>query len=162
MRDKRWLMLLIAAVVVVVDRLSKNWVAANIPLGRTRTIIPHTFWISHVMNTGAAFSLGDGHNVRWLLVGFSVVAVIVVIAMIWKLGRTVNPTAVALALILGGAIGNMYDRIKLQYVIDFLYVNIYRYHWPDFNVADSAIVVGACVLLFEMLRPQRQGLGNRD
>jgi signal peptidase II len=63
--------------------------------------------------------------------------------------------SVAFALILGGAVGNLYDRIHLKYVIDFLEVHIVHYHWPDFNVADSAIVVGACLLFLEMLRPQR-------
>jgi signal peptidase II len=70
------------------------------------------------------------------------------------MGRSVTMTSVALALILGGAIGNLYDRIRLQYVVDFLEVHIFSYHWPDFNVADSAIVVGACLLLLEMIRPQ--------
>src|ERR1700761_6816837 len=155
MRDKRWLLLVISAFVIALDRWSKNWIVANIPLGHTRIIVPHTFWLSHVMNTGAAFSMFDGHNVRWMLVAFSIVAAIVVLVMILRLGRTLSGTTIALALILGGAIGNMYDRIKLQYVIDFLYVRIYHYHWPDFNVADSAIVVGACLLLLEMLKPQK-------
>jgi signal peptidase II len=155
MRDKRWVLLVISVVVIALDRWSKNWIVQNIPLGHTRIIWPHTFWLSHVMNTGAAFSMFDGHNVRWLLVGFSILASLVVLGMILRLGRTLSVTSVALALILGGAIGNMYDRIKLQYVIDFLYVNIYHYHWPDFNVADSAIVVGACLLLLEMLKPQK-------
>jgi signal peptidase II len=74
---------------------------------------------------------------------------------LWRLGRTISATTIALALILGGAIGNMYDRIRFGYVVDFLEVHIVHYHWPDFNVADSCIVVGACLLLLEMLRPQR-------
>jgi signal peptidase II len=90
-----------------------------------------------------------------LLVGFSIAAVVVVMVLIWKMGRAVSLTSVALALILGGAIGNLYDRIRYQHVVDFLEVHIVHYHWPDFNVADSAIVVGACLLLLEMLRPQR-------
>jgi signal peptidase II len=93
--------------------------------------------------------------VRDVLIGFSAVAVIVILILLWRMGRTVSVTAVALALILGGAIGNMYDRIRFGYVVDFLEVHIVHYHWPDFNVADSCIVVGACLLLLEMLRPQR-------
>jgi signal peptidase II len=93
--------------------------------------------------------------VRNLLIGFSVVAVVVVLALIWKMGRSITLTSVALALILGGAVGNLYDRVRFSYVVDFLEVHIVHYHWPDFNVADSAIVVGACLLLLEMLRPQR-------
>ena len=75
--------------------------------------------------------------------------------VLWRVGRTVSVTSIALALILGGAVGNLYDRIKFAYVVDFLEVHIGSYHWPDFNVADSAIVVGACLLLLEMLRPQK-------
>ena len=93
--------------------------------------------------------------VRNLLIGFSVIAVVVVLVLIWKMGRSLSLTSVALALILGGAVGNFYDRIRFAYVVDFLEVHIVHYHWPDFNVADSAIVVGACLLLLEMLRPQR-------
>jgi signal peptidase II len=89
-------------------------------------------------------------------VAFSVVAVMVVLALIWKMGRQVNATTIALALILGGAIGNMYDRIRYAYVVDFIEIHIVHYHWPDFNAADSAIVIGACLLFLEVLRPQRQ------
>jgi signal peptidase II len=60
----------------------------------------------------------------------------------------------SLALILGGALGNLYDRLRFSHVVDFLEVHIIHYHWPDFNVADSAICIGACLLLIEMLRPQ--------
>ncbi|MDR3745391.1 MAG: signal peptidase II, partial [Acidobacteriaceae bacterium] len=77
-----------------------------------------------------------------------------VLAMLWRTGRTLNLTSVSLALILGGAIGNMYDRIRFHHVVDFLAVKIYHYNWPDFNVADSAIVVGACLLLLEIFLPQ--------
>ena len=158
-RDARWVMLVIAAVVIVLDRLTKLRVEAKIPLGRHVAVIPHYFWISHVLNTGAAFSMFDStkhpYLLRNLLVGFSICAVVVVLAVLWRVGRSVSITSVALSLILGGAIGNLYDRIVYHYVIDFLEVHIHGYHWPDFNVADSAIVVGACLLLLEMLRPQR-------
>ena len=158
-RDARWVMLVIAAVVIVLDRLTKLRVEAKIPLGRHVAVIPHYFWISHVLNTGAAFSMFDSAKspllVRNLLIGFSVAAVIVVLVVLWRVGRSVSITSVALALILGGTLGNLYDRIVYHYVIDFLEVHIHGYHWPDFNVADSAIVVGACLLLLEMLRPQR-------
>jgi len=157
--DKRWLMVLIAAVVVVLDRLSKLWVEAHIKLGSAIKVIPNVFRITHVLNTGAAFSMFEGANspalVRNMLVGFSVLAVLVVLGLLWKMGRTVTMTSVALSLILGGAIGNLYDRIRFAYVVDFLEVHIYHYHWPDFNVADSAIVVGACLLLLEMMFPRK-------
>jgi signal peptidase II len=158
-RDWRWLMIVIAALVIGLDRWSKLWVVAHVMTGRAIVVWPHVFRITHVLNTGAAFSMFEGAQsqalVRDCLVGFSVLAVLVVLGLIWKLGRAFSATSFALALILGGAIGNLYDRVQYKYVVDFLEVHIGSYHWPDFNVADSAIVVGACLLLFEMLKPQR-------
>ena len=158
-KDKRWLMLSIAVAVIALDRWSKMWIVAHIATGHAIVVIPKVFRLTHVLNTGAAFSMFEGANspllVRNLLIGFSVAAVMVVLALLWRMGRTVTLTSVALALILGGAIGNLYDRWVFKFVVDFLEVHIWRYHWPDFNVADSAIVVGACLLLLEMLRPQQ-------
>ena len=154
-RDYRLLMLVIALAVIALDRWSKLAVEAHVRLGQHIPVIDKVFWISHVLNTGAAFSMFGGMNVRSILVGFSIIASIVVIVVLWRVGRTVSVTSIALALILGGAVGNLYDRIKFAYVVDFLEVHIGSYHWPDFNVADSAIVVGACLLLLEMLRPQK-------
>jgi signal peptidase II len=115
-----------------------------------------------VLNTGAAFSMFEGAKhpvfVRQALIWFTIAVVLGVIVFLWKTGRTISLLSVSLALILGGAIGNLYDRIHLKYVVDFLEVTIVHYHWPDFNVADSAIVVGACLLLIETLRPQKNNL----
>jgi signal peptidase II len=116
------------------------------------------FRLTHVLNTGAAFSLFEGSTspatVRNLLIAFSVFAVIVVLGLLWKFGSTFSLVSFSLALILGGALGNLYDRVRYQHVVDFLEVHIVHYHWPDFNVADSAICIGAVLLLIEMLRPQ--------
>jgi signal peptidase II len=155
----RWLMLVIAAMIVFLDRVTKLWIIAHIQPGHAIVMIPKVFRLTHVLNTGAAFSMFEGSSsptlVRNVLIGFSIAAVVVVLVLIWKMGRSMTLTSVALALILGGAIGNLYDRIRYAHVVDFLEVHIAHYHWPDFNVADSAIVVGACLLLLEMLRPQR-------
>ncbi len=159
-RDMRWLMAVIAVAVIVLDRVSKIWIVSHIQSGNAIVVIPKVFRLTHVLNSGAAFSMFETSPspvlVRNLLIAFSVVAVLVVLALLWKMGRTVSVTSVALALILGGAIGNLYDRWRLHYVVDFLEVHIVHYHWPDFNVADSAIVVGACLLLLELLRPQKK------
>lgn len=158
-RDMRWILLSIAAFVVALDRVTKLWISSHIPTGEAIVLIPKVFRLTHVLNTGAAFSMFEGSTspnmVRNLLIAFSVVAVVTVLVLIWKMGRTLSLTTVALALILGGAVGNLYDRVRYAHVVDFLEVHIVHYHWPDFNVADSAIVVGACLLLLEMLRPQR-------
>jgi signal peptidase II len=140
----------------LLDRLSKIWIDQHVPRGGFITVIPGVFRLSHVFNTGAAFSLFaeslSPALVRNALIAFSIVAILVVLAMIWRVGLGFSATGIALALILGGAIGNLYDRIRFSYVVDFLEVKIVHYHWPDFNLADSAIVCGACLLLLEIFR----------
>ena len=102
-----------------------------------------------------AESANSPETVRNILVAFSALAAVAVTVLLWKWGRNLTLGSFALALILGGAIGNLYDRWRFHSVVDFLEVHIVHYHWPDFNVADSAIVVGACLLLLETLRPQK-------
>jgi signal peptidase II len=158
LRDARWLALLIAALVIVLDRWTKLWIVRHIRIGHARVIIPHVLRLTHVLNTGAAFSLFEGSTspgmVRNLLIAFSVLAVIVVLVLLWKFAREFSLVSFSLALILGGALGNLYDRVRYAHVVDFIEVHIVHYHWPDFNVADSAICIGAVLLLLEMLRPQ--------
>lgn len=157
--DRRPVLFLLAALVVVADRCSKLWIVHHINPGYAITIIPGVFRLTHVLNTGAAFSLFDSASpilVRNSLVAFSILAVIIVLAMLWRTGRELSVTGIALALILGGAIGNLYDRLRFSHVVDFLEVHIVHYHWPDFNIADSCIVIGACLLLIEIFRPQPQ------
>ncbi len=141
--------------VIVLDRISKLAVVAKVPLGDAITVIPGIFRITHVRNTGAAFSMfaetASPALVRWGLVLFSLVAGGIVAGLLWRWGRRFSAASVGLALILGGAVGNLYDRIVLRYVTDFLEVHIVHYHWPDFNVADSAISVGAVLLLIDVL-----------
>jgi signal peptidase II len=159
-KDQRVIAFAISALVVLVDRITKHLVAQNIPFGQAHTVIPGVFRITDVHNTGAAFSMfaenASPEMVRDLLIGFSVVAVLVLFAMLIRTGRYLSVTSVALALILGGAFGNLYDRIRYHYVIDFLEVHIVHYHWPDFNIADSCIVIGACLLLIEIFRPRAE------
>jgi signal peptidase II len=153
-----WLLLL-SALIVALDRWSKLWVTKHIELGGAIPVIPGFFRISHVLNDGAAFSLfadsGSPEHVRWALIGFSTLAAVAVLAALIWFGRRFTLTTVALALVLGGAIGNDYDRIRFASVVDFLEVHIFSYHWPDFNVADSAIVVGACLLLLDSFLPKK-------
>lgn len=147
---------LIAVAVFVADRLTKLWIVHHIISGQEITIVPRFFHLTHVYNNGAAFSLfadtPSPDRVRWMLIAFSVVAIAIVLGALWKAGRAVNVISVALALILGGAVGNLYDRLASRYVIDFLSFNLAGYHYPDFNIADSCIVIGACLLLLEVFR----------
>jgi signal peptidase II len=125
----------------------------------TYTVIPGLFDIVRAQNRGVAFGLFNESTFEWrttLLVLVSVAAVAVVSAIIWR-GRRLDPVSLwGFALILGGAAGNLYDRILSGRVTDFLDFYIRDYHWPAFNVADSALVAGCGLLLLGMLRPQRQ------
>ena len=154
-RDSRGWLLLLSLLVVAADRWTKWLAARRIELGDHVTVIAHIFAISHVENPGAAFSLFNDSSspgrVRWMLLVFSLLAAVAVLIALLKLGRRISATTIALALILGGALGNAYDRLRFGYVIDFLEVHIVHYHWPDFNVADSAIVVGGILLLLDAL-----------
>ena len=152
-----WL-LLISALIVFADRLTKTLVAARIPMGGAIPVIPGFLRITHWLNEGAAFSLfadsASPQTVRWVLIGFSLVAALVVLVVMVKLGDRFTLTSFALALIFAGALGNVHDRIVYGSVVDFIEVHIFSYHWPDFNVADSAIVIGACLLLLDSLLPK--------
>ena len=146
--------LLIAVMVVLLDRLTKLAVARNISLHDSVQIIPDFFRLTHVENRGAAFGLfadSPSEWKVWMLVLFSVVALIVVSALLWRNSHTMTTTGIGLSLILGGAIGNLWDRLLSGRVVDFLLFYIGQYQWPAFNVADSAIVVGAGLLVIEIL-----------
>ena len=156
--DRRPLLFLLAALTIALDQFTKFLVIQHIPSGHHIDVIPGIFHISHVLNTGAAFSFfadtANPETVRYALIAFSILAAVLVAVMIVRTGRVITLSGIALALILGGAIGNLYDRIVRHVVIDFLAVRIVHYHWPDFNVADSAICIGAGLLLLEIFRPQ--------
>jgi signal peptidase II len=148
----------LAALVLFTDHLTKEFISHHLPVGRAHTVIPGILRITHVLNFGAAFSMfadsTSPDTVRKVLILFSLFAILVISIMLWRVGRTLSLTSVALALILGGACGNLYDRLRWGSVLDFIEVHIHSYHWPDFNFADSCIVTGACLLLIEIFRPQ--------
>ena len=146
--------LLVSAVVIVLDQFSKWLVAGHVALHQNVAVIPGVFWISHVENEGAAFGLFADSAFRWRgagLIIFSLIAMGVVVSLLWKSERQRLATRLALLLILGGATGNLWDRLVHGHVVDFFEVHIGSYHWPDFNVADSAIVIGALLILAEIL-----------
>jgi signal peptidase II len=145
---------LLSVIVVLLDRWTKRLVAAHIAMYSHIQIIPGFFRITHTENTGAAFSLFADSPSHWktaLLIGFSVIAMIVVIGLLWKQQRGITLTGIALSLILGGAVGNLWDRVASGRVVDFLLFYVKQYQWPVFNLADSAIVVGALLLVIEIL-----------
>ncbi len=146
--------LLIAFVVLVLDRWTKHLVAQRIRLYSHIQIIPGFFRLTHTENTGAAFSLFADSTAPWktgLLIAFSVIALLVVSVLLWKNHHTHLATGIGLSLIMGGALGNLWDRLARGRVVDFLLFYVKRYQWPVFNLADSAIVVGAGLLVLEIL-----------
>lgn len=156
-----WL-LLISAAVFALDRWTKTWVTHHVQYGGAIPVIDHVLRITHWSNGGMAFSLfaytARPEVVRWALVCFASLAGIAVLIAMVRLGSRINVTTVALALILAGAAGNVHDRVRYGEVVDFIEVHIFGYHWPDFNVADSSVVTGACLLVLASLR---EGSGIR-
>ena len=154
---------LLALTVVLLDRWTKRVVAARIPMFTHIQIIPGFFRLTHTENTGAAFSLFADSPSHWktgLLIGFSVIAMVIVSVLLWRQASALTITGIALSLILGGAVGNLWDRVASGRVVDFLLFYVKQYQWPVFNLADSAIVVGAGLLVAEILfsRPRRSAL----
>ena len=146
--------LMIALAVVLLDRWTKHIVAQRNALYAHIQVIPGFFRLTHTENTGAAFSLFADSTAPWktgLLIAFSGIALVVVSVLLWKNHHTHVATGIGLSLIMGGALGNLWDRLARGRVVDFLLFYVKRYQWPVFNLADSAIVVGAGLLVLEIL-----------
>ena len=147
------LALMVSAAVVVLDFATKALVEARIPLHHAVPVVDGLFSLVHVRNTGAAFSLLAEAPAALrvpLFVAIAVAAVAAVLALLRKLDDRQRLLTAALALVLGGAIGNLVDRLRYGAVVDFLLVYWRDWHWPAFNVADSAISIGVVVLLWTM------------
>jgi signal peptidase II len=149
----RWLWLSVA--VIVVDQVTKHWMLATFRPGEDLPLTPFASLVL-AFNTGAAFSFLAGEDgwQRWL---FAAVAVAACAAMIWFMRRGGNALFTAgLALIIGGAIGNLYDRLALGHVVDFILLHWREWYYPAFNVADSAITIGAAALIIDSFRDRRK------
>ncbi len=152
----RWYVL--TALIVVADQLTKYWVSTTFNYGETLEVLPAlNFTLVH--NMGAAFSfLSDaGGWQRWFFAAISLVVSVVLAVWLARLSSHQRLLAIALSLVLGGAIGNLWDRIVLGYVVDFIDVYYKQYHWPAFNVADSAITIGAILLILDSLGAPSSG-----
>lgn len=139
----------LSVVIVILDQLSKLVVLKTIPVNTSIKVTDFLNWVL-VFNSGAAFSfLADGSGwQKWFLIAIGVIAVLV---MLWLLKRHVEQTifCFSIAMILGGAIGNLIDRFNHGAVVDFIDMYYLQYHWPAFNIADSAITIGALCLIFD-------------
>lgn len=159
MTARRWFPFAIAALVFALDRATKWWIENSVSALDTLVIIPGIFNIVHAQNRGAAFGiLSDSHE-AWrnlVLVGVSCGVMLYVASLLWQPARAGfgpgRTPVIALSLVLGGALGNLYDRIVRGSVTDFLQVFIGSYEWPSFNVADTAISIGAGLLILTLWR----------
>ncbi|MDP3878493.1 MAG: signal peptidase II [Methylobacter sp.] len=144
----KWLWLSLLA--IILDQVSKLAVAGSMQLYESIELMPF-FKLTYVHNTGAAFSFLSeaGGWQRWFFAGLALVISTVIAVWLTRLKQHETLLAVALALILGGAIGNLIDRLAYGYVIDFLDVYYGTWHWPAFNIADSAITLGVALMLAE-------------
>lgn len=150
---KRVHYLILSAAIILFDLWTKSLVLARIQLHDAIPVIPNFFQLVHVRNTGAAFGLGANASSKLvpILLNAGAIAVFcVVVVYALRTAVTDRLLQTGLHLILGGAIGNLLDRFRFGYVVDFLDVYVGRYHWPAFNVADSAICIGIALLFFDM------------
>jgi len=148
--ERWWVWLALAGVVLFADQLTKAWVLSALQPGETIAVLPF-FSLVLAFNTGAAFSFLAGASgwQRWLFVVLALAAAVLITILLRRGGRPMYLTG--LALILGGAIGNVWDRLALGKVVDFLLFHYQGWYYPAFNVADSAITVGAGLLILESL-----------
>jgi signal peptidase II len=149
------LYLWIAGAVVALDQVVKALVDRYLELYESHTIVEGLARLTYVQNRGAAFGILSDADLPYQSVLFSVVSILALGAIAvyaWKLPVTSRLPQAALALIMGGAVGNLLDRVRLGYVIDYVDVYWGRHHWPAFNVADSAISVGVALLVLDILR----------
>lgn len=144
----------IASIIVILDQVVKLYIHTHFAVGDSMTVIQSYFNITYVRNTGAAFGIlrdsWEGFRQTFFMI-MPVVAMVVIVGILRGVANTDRLQVLALSLIFGGAVGNYIDRLRFGYVIDFLDFHLKDfYSWPSFNVADSAIVTGVCLLLLLM------------
>jgi len=143
------------AAIVLLDQGTKALVVRTLPLHGYVSLIDGVLSLSHVRNRGAAFGLLSDWDLPYqtvLLAALSLCALLAIAVYFVRLPPTARLPRMALALVLGGAVGNLFDRLRLGYVVDFVHVYWRQHQWPDFNVADSAITVGVTLLVLDILR----------
>ena len=159
-RWQRWLALSVA--VAAIDLATKAWVSASFVAGDVHVLTP---FLNVVLwhNTGAAFSFlaGAGGWQRWFFIGVTLAVSAVLLLMLRKSGGN-RLLSAALALVLGGAAGNLWDRVTLGHVVDFIQLHAGGYYWPAFNAADSAITVGVALILWDGVRDSRPAAPRPD
>lgn len=150
------------AAALLLDQVSKQWIVHSVSYADRLPVIPGLFYITYVRNPGAAFSLFATTPEpfrRVFFVGVTLVAIALIVSFFRKLAPGDRLSALALGLVLGGAAGNLLDRLRMGEVVDFLHFRLWAgYSWPDFNVADSCIVIGVALLIIELLATEGESI----
>ena len=154
---KKWPWFALSVLIVLLDQVSKYWVLKTFTPYEPVSVLP-MFNITLAYNTGSAFSFLSeaGGWQRWFFAALAIIMSTIMTIWLTRLKENETLLAVALSLILGGAIGNLIDRLFYGYVIDFLDVYYGTYHWPAFNIADSAITIGVALMLVESFKSQEE------
>src|SRR5437762_3488879 len=148
--------LLVSISVFLLDQLAKRVVSQGMGQHETIDVIPNLLNITYINNRGAVFGIGSNFStpyLSWLLSLLSILSLIVILAYFLKVNVNNPKLHSGLALVLGGAMGNLFDRLKNGYVVDFIDAHWFAHHWPTFNVADFSICVGVGLLLLSMSSP---------
>lgn len=158
LRTLPWALWGVSLMVILLDYVTKQLALANFVYGEPAPVTSF-FYFTLRYNEGAAFSFlaGAGGWQRWIFTGIASVVSVLLLVWIARIHRQPGKRleAIALALILGGAVGNLYDRIVLGHVVDFIVWHYREYEWPAFNIADAAICVGAALLIWDMFKGQK-------
>ena len=153
-----WMLFAIAIIAIALDQVTKHLAVAYLEYLEVSPVTPF-FYLTLRFNEGAAFSFlaGAGGWQRWLFAALAFIVSLILIVWITRIHRQKGNTqeALALAFILGGALGNLYDRVALGHVVDFIVLHYQTHEWPAFNIADSAICIGAALLILDMFKGQK-------
>ncbi|MGX9365258.1 signal peptidase II [Desulfoplanes sp. PS50] len=158
MNNKYKIVSILSGVIIILDQITKIWVQGSISMYESIPVIPGFFDLVHVLNKGAAFGFLNRADIHWqtyFFIGVSALAVVLIFHLVRTVDRRDPFMFTGLGCILGGALGNMIDRIRIGQVIDFLDFHVAGHHWPAFNVADMAISVGALLLLISFYQRKK-------
>ena len=150
--------LVAAGAVFMIDQTTKAWAVRRLRFGDAKEVIPNFLNFAYAQNTGVAFSMFDDHGDtgRWGLSIVAIVAATLVLYFFWKTPRSDDRILGSLCLLLAGIVGNVVDRLRLGFVVDFIDVQFGSWHYPTFNVADMAICIGAGLLILDMFLSKKK------
>lgn len=162
MKKKKIISIIFVFILLILDIISKKIISISVPLNGSIKVIPNFFSITNVNNYGIAWSMLNGY--RYLIIIITIIIILALIIYLHKNNNMLKYETISYLMIIGGSLGNLYDRIIHGYVIDFLDFNILGYNYPVFNLADSYIVIGIIILIFSMWRDsndQNKSRGRR-